>query len=123
MRATVVTITLVSLCSACSGKDSLDSLVCTGEFVPGVVVEVRDSLSGAPLAQGARGVVREGAFTDSLRPRTVASLQAAGERPGNYTVTVVHSGYAEWVLPGVQVQHGVCHVRTAIVQALLQPAP
>ena len=120
MRATLTTIAALVLCSACSGRDLV---ICTTNFAPAVVVEIHDSTTGVPLAQGARGAVQEGTFIDSLRPRTSTSLQAAGERPGTYTVTVVHPGYVPWLRTDVQVQRGECHVQTVTLQALLQPSP
>ena len=120
MRTALPTIAALALCTACSDQDLV---ICTLNFEPAVVVEIHDSITGTPLAQEARGAVREGTFIDSLRPRTSSSLQAAGERPGTYVVTVVHSGYADWLRTGVQVQDGVCHVQTVTLQALLQPSP
>ena len=105
--------------AACSGN----GLVCTSQFVPGIFLEVRDSVTAAPLAAGARGIVQDGAFIDSLRPYNEARLQAAGERPGTYLVAVTHPGYADWRVADVRVERDACHVNTATVQARLQPAP
>jgi hypothetical protein len=80
-------------------------------------------MTEGPLAAGARGSVRDGTFLDSLRPFTSVSLQGAGERPGTYTVTIVHPGYADWLLADVRVHRDVCHVVTVNLQARLQPAP
>ena len=120
MRTTLATIAGLALCTACTGRDLI---VCTTNFVSGVVVEIHDSTTGAPLVQGARGAVQEGTFIDSLRPRTSTSLQAAGERPGTYTVTVVHPGYAPWLRTDVRVWPGECHVHTVTLQARLQASP
>ena len=120
MRTTLATIPALALCIACSGRDLI---ICTTNFAPAVVVEIRDSTTGAPLAQGARGAVQEGTFIDSLRPLSSTTLQAAGERPGIYTVTVVHPGYSQWLRTDVHVQRGECHVQTVTLQALLQPSP
>jgi hypothetical protein len=117
--ACLIPILTLAASAACSN----DPIVCTAQFVPAVVVEVRDSMTEDALAAGARGSVRDGTFLDSLRPFTSASLQGAGERPGTYTVTIVHPGYADWLLADVRVHRDVCHVVTVNLQARLQPAP
>ena len=94
-------------------------VACTEQFVPGIVVDVRDSSTGTSLS-GAAGTAQDGAYTDSLRPLASTKLEGAGERPGAYTVTVSHAGYATWVRLNVDVQAGTCHVHTATLQALLQ---
>ena len=84
----------------------------------------------AALAANARGVVRDGAFVDSLRPyesssglaTDLFSRQAAGERAGTYTVEVEHDGYQPWTIAGVRASRGVCHVETRRLAANLQPA-
>jgi hypothetical protein len=105
-------------------------LVCTTESRPAVIVEIRDAGTGAPLAYDARGVVRDGAYADSLRPamsstsdpRTLYSRAAAHERAGTYAIEVVHPDYATWTTTGVRVAMGSCHVKTVTVQAKLSPS-
>ena len=120
------------LCCATCGWTLLATAVgacdpgaCTTEVVPGVVVEIRDADDDTPLAAGARGAVRDGGFTDSLRPHAGAGEQmlsraAADERPGLYTVRVEHAGYAEWVEMGIRVGEDGCHVATAELTARLE---
>lgn len=106
---------------------------CTASVEPGVVVEIRDARSGAPLAGLAAGVVRDGAYVDSLRPAafsdpsdpvgSMTSRQAAPERPGRYAVEVQRAGYQPWTRTGVRVGRGACHVETARLRADLEPLP
>ena len=102
--------------------------MCPPDAVPAVAVEVRDSVSGAPIASGTRGVVQDGQYVDSLKPfgylddgTTLVSLSAADERPGTYAVTVERQRYKQWRLAGVVVAAGSCHVETVNLVALLQP--
>ena len=103
--------------------------ICTLSVDPGIVVTIRDATNGKSLAGTARGVVRDGEFSDSLRPYgglgdgTLVSRAAADERPGVYTVTVEHPGYAPWERVGVRVRPGECHVQAAELMADLQPVP
>ena len=101
------------------------SINCGASIEPAVVVEIQDARTGVPLAEGARGVVRDGAYVDSLRPHAMRgpapfvllSRAAALERPGIYSVTVAAPGYKTWTLHGVVVRADECHVRTRRVHA------
>jgi len=106
--------------SACSGATSV---MCNDVAVPAIVVDPQDSATGAALALGASGSVQDGTFLDSLRTRSPESLQAAFERAGTYTVTVVRVGYADWVRSDVRAQPGVCHVQTVTLHPLLRAVP
>jgi len=108
-----------------------DGRVCTAQVVPGIVVEIRAKASAQPLAYWAQGVVREGAYSDSLEPygflnldpQSMVSRQAAYERAGIYSVEVTASGFQTVKFEGVTVLSGPCHVQTANLTALLEPAP
>jgi hypothetical protein len=105
--------------------------LCTADLRPAVIVEIRDAATNAPLALEASGVVREAAYTDSLRPAegltadpsTLYSRAAAHERPGVYSVEVKRPGYATFGVNDVRVDRDVCHVRTVRVQAALVALP
>ena len=113
----------------CRGVTSPE-VVCTAEMRPGIVVEIRDGGTGAALAYDARGIVRDGAYADSLQPAMSSSADphdlyaraAAHERAGTYSVEVVHPGYATWTAAGIRVEGGVCHVQTVTLHASLTPA-
>ena len=112
---------LAALLGACSEPG------CTLILVPGVVVEIRDEVDGTPLAETARGVVRDGAYTDSLQllgtGKAALVRSAAYERAGVYTVTVEHQGYAPWRREHVRVRGGDCHVQTTHLAADLERTP
>lgn len=110
-----------------------DDTLCPTVVSPAIVVEIRDARTGIPIAQGAQGAVREGAYVDSLRPyggispddpATLVSLQAALGRQGTYTVDVQRAGYLAWTTAGVRVARDQCGVRTVVLHAdLLSVAP
>jgi len=103
--------------------------VCPASINPGIVVEVRDARTGSFIALGARGVVREGTYVDSLKPyafsssdpSSVTSLQAALGRAGTYSVEVEHDGYQRWTISGIRVQKQTCGIRTVRLRASLVP--
>src|SRR5688572_11785811 len=117
--------TLVSL-TGCTNPFG-GSYLCPAVITPAIVVEIRDARTGAPVANGARGAVHDGPYTDSLTPyegigldpTTLVSRRAADERPGTYAVEVNHPGYRTWSVAGVRAVAGTCGVRTRRISASL----
>jgi hypothetical protein len=103
---------------------------CPAVVNPAIVVEIRDARTDAPVANGARGAVHEGAYVDSLTPYegfgtapfTLVSRRAADERPGTYSVEVNHPGYRAWNVAGVRAVSGQCGVETRRLSAALEPS-
>lgn len=125
-RRTIAGAALLSLTLA--GCDVFSPRACDLGIEPAVEVEIVDAESGEPVAQGAKGVIRDGAYVDSLRPYrsrgdgTVLSLGAGDARSGVYRVEVVRDGYAPWQRDGVRARRGDCGLETAHVRAALVPA-
>jgi hypothetical protein len=97
---------------------------CTTELRYGLNVEVRDAVTGAPAADGARLIARDGDYVETVEGPPIPGmtfLQAAGERPGRYTVTIQKTGYQDWTRDNVWVRDGGCHVATVRFEARLQP--
>ena len=92
-------------------------VMCTLEARAGLVIEVIDAATGAPL-DGAVGTVAEGSSQEPLRGFG-GELFGAYEQPGKYQVFVASSGYRTWVSSEIQVRCGMCHVETVRVQAPL----
>ena len=116
---------LVALAPACI----TDPGACTTSVEPGIVVEIRDAATGAPMAAQAMGQVEDHRFADSLaahgfagNPPVMLSRASAFERPGTYVVTVFAPGYLPWVRDAVEVHDDECHVRTVTLEARLEPA-
>jgi hypothetical protein len=107
------------------------SYSCPAVITPAIVVEIRDARTGVPLANAARGAVHEGVYVDSLTPyeanasdaNSLFSRRAADERPGTYSVEVIHPGYRTWSVTGVRAVAGRCGIRTHRISASLEPAP
>jgi hypothetical protein len=106
--------------------DNLAICVDSG-FGAGIVVEIRDAVTRAPLAAGARGAIRDGGYVDSLRPPTsdasgrLLTLTGGGGRAGTYDVTVVYPGYQIWQQRGVIVNTNSCGVASRLLHADLEP--
>lgn len=103
---------------ACSSA-STDPIVCDASARAGITVTIKDAETQEPLAASARGVVRDGAYVDSLMLAGPDSRVAAYERAGTYSVEVRLSGYQHFNTSGIRVTKGTCHVNAQVVPALL----
>ncbi|WP_411280801.1 hypothetical protein [Gemmatimonas sp.] len=103
---------------ACSSS-STDPIVCDASARAGITVTIKDAETMAPLAANARGVVRDGAYVDSLTLTGPDSRAAAYERAGTYSVEVRLTGYQNFNTSGVRVTVGTCHVNAQVVSAVL----
>jgi hypothetical protein len=106
------------------GCNSLLPGDCTLEVRQSVSVEVLDSLTGQGAAAGARGTLRDDAYSDTLNvvSATYMASAATWERPGSYEVTVEKAGYLRWT-GRVRATRGECHVESEPARALLRRAP
>jgi hypothetical protein len=119
-----------------SGCDELRLLAsgynCTASIERALEVRVEDAASGRPIAEGATGLARDGAFSDSLRvvgwdgsgaERVATTLGGVYERPGRYSIEIQRPGYARWDTTGVRARKGSCHVELVRLVARLKPLP
>jgi hypothetical protein len=97
--------------------------VCDDEWRAAIIVEVYRA--SQPAADGARGFVIDGFYSDSLRlapegarrPGPQVELFAAWERPGTYDVYLSKEGFAPWVQRDVQVRATGCSVGSVVLRA------
>lgn len=96
---------------------------CPAVVEPAIIVTIRDAETFRPLADEARGSIRDGAYLDSLRPYQPNVSRAAGDqREGTYAVEIRRSGYQEWTRAGVRVVRDGCFLRTQRITADLVTA-
>ena len=100
---------------------------CASIVYRAIEVDVVDR-TGRWAAGNATGVIRDGAFVDSLRPvqwrgtapnDTATTLGAGLGRAGTYAITVVRPGYRTWHQTGVRARTNACGVQTTRVRATL----
>jgi hypothetical protein len=84
-----------------NGRQTYSSVPPRVERHPGVVVTVRDALTGRAPPGVVAVTVRDSTFSDSVVARSDADdravATAAPDRPGRYDVTVRSSGYHDWI--------------------------
>lgn len=107
---------------AAQGCGMTEPIACTAEFVYGISVQVRDSVSGAPVTEDLEGQLTAPRYAETMEAWGNV-LVGAGERPGTYTVVVAATGYEEWRREGVRVEAGRCHVTPVSMDADLTPQP
>lgn len=132
MRASVVRLcALIGIVGAAACSDSSTAVGgCSPESLrPAIIVQVTAASGPAIKDTLARGIVRDGDYSDSLRVIQIAvgslsSLGAAVNRPGTYDVTVVHPGYQPWEKDSVVVAGSACGItQSRSLVADLQPLP
>jgi len=111
--------------AACSNSSTSPRGFCLAPASVAIELGVRDSVSGAPLADSASGMVVTVSYEDSLHHTGGDSVLFGGNQTGVYTVTVHHPSYADWVKSGVVVYRtGPCgNVIPVQLDALLVRSP
>jgi len=104
-------------------QQSIRQRDCTLIVRPAVTVEVRESGSGRPLADSARGLARTETFADSLKPFTtdgvsgkLVALQAYGPA-GTYRVELQRPGFQPWAQDNIRVTANRCGDNTVALRA------
>lgn len=119
MKKFIIFLLFISI--ACS-DDSKDDINCTEEFVPGLVVTVKDATSGSILKEGVTVMATEGNFTEELEviSQNSSDFYGAFERKGNYILTASKEGYKTYTSGVIQVDADRCHVFTEKVTIALE---
>lgn len=94
----------------------------TDEARPGLLVTVRDSVTGAAVTD-ARVLARAGTTADTARFPLNGTYPLAYENAATYEVVVERASYRPWSRANVRVTRDECHVITVSLVALLQPQP
>ena len=124
-RRIVATLTMAwwgCLVTACRTPTAV---VCPADLVANVVVQVRDSVTGAAQAIGATGDVSSGSYASALfavDSLVMLERRETEEHAGQFVVRVSKSGYREWISSDVVVTSGSCHIKTDTVRARLVPS-
>jgi len=103
-----------------SNDDDTDPLNCTDILVFGLTVQVRDIDTGGIILNNISVTAVDGSYVEELT-FSFDSFIGAGERPGNYTLTVEADGYLTLVTPVIQVDADECHVIGEFVELQLEP--
>lgn len=133
MRIPVVALALLLASLGCASHgDDNDAptgggVLCPLWIAPGIMIEVRDVVTGMPAACGSSGKAESAGLIEPLETgvdcaATPDFLYLSGiDRPGTYTVTIERPGYQAWIRGGIEVVGGVCGLITVQMRADLVP--
>jgi hypothetical protein len=108
----------------------LQRATCTTDVRPGILLTVRDSVTGNAVRGLPLVIAADGTFADTFKVRTPSvdpdtlltpQIPLAHERAGVYRVDITHRAYRPWTQSGVRVNDGDCHVQTVNLTARLRP--
>ena len=103
-----------------------DTVVCTTQAVPAIVIEVFDKQTGEAISCGATAIITDGSFSETVENidndncSDQSTLQGAHEREGVYDIIVSKENYQDWTASSVEVSASVCHVNTITLQVYLE---
>jgi len=92
-----------------STDDGNEPINCTEEFVFGLTVQVRDIDTGGIIVNNISVTATDGNYSEEL-VFNFDRFIGAGERAGEYTLTVEADGYLTLVSPVITVGADECHV-------------
>ena len=96
--------------SSCEDND--DQIFCTDQFVYGLNVIVLDASTGNPIFQDIEVKAVDGTYQEILElvPGLEYAFVGAGERAGNYVVTITKAGYQTYTSAPIVLTRDECHV-------------
>lgn len=105
------------------GMSACSSTLCDLSYHYGLSITVQDSVTSQSLVgDGTTITVRDGSYLDLVQ-QVGEVYQAAGERPGTYSIEVQRAGYRDWTRANVRLRDEGCHVERVTVTARLQASP
>ena len=97
--------------SSCDDNDD-NQIYCTDQFVSGLNVIVLDASTGNPIFQDIQVKAVDGTYQEILElvPGLEYAFVGAGERAGNYVVTITKAGYQTYTSAPIVLTRDECHV-------------
>lgn len=113
------------LAISCNSNDDNDDgqTNCTDIFVYGLNVTVKDAVTDATLQEGVLVKAVDGSYVETLQVEEIPStvFVGAGERAGNYILTVSKDGYQTFTSQVITLTADECHVIGQDITVELQP--
>ena len=97
--------------SSCDDNDD-NQIYCTDQLVYGLNVIVLDASTGNPIFQDIEVKAVDGTYQEILElvPGLEYAFVGAGERAGNYVVTITKAGYQTYTSAPIVLTRDECHV-------------
>ncbi len=110
-------------CAACFCSDNPDDgIACTQQFVYGLNITCKDASTNAVITEGLTVVAVDGSYEETLINDPGSSVFiGAGERAGNYIITVTSNAYETYTSQEIILEADECHVIPQSIEIVLQP--
>lgn len=112
------------LAISCNSNDDNDGQTnCTDIFMYGLNVTVKDAVTNVTLQEGVLVKAVDGSYEETLQVEEIPSavFVGAGERAGNYILTVSKDGYQTFTSQVITLTADECHVIGQEITVELQP--
>jgi len=117
-----INVLLLTLLLVSCNNDDNDGVGCTEIFVSGLNVTVRNAVTNEALRDGIVVTAVDGDYVEVLSTVDLSFIFfGAGERSGNYILTVTGTGFETFTSETISVGADACHVITEVVEVSLQP--
>lgn len=119
----IITLSVLLICtSGCKSDDDFNPINCDEKLVFGLNVTLIDATTSNKIITGVTLSIKDGDYEETLMTHdSIDSFWGAGERPGNYIITVTSNDYQTYVSNPIQVLSNECHVIPEILEITLQP--
>ena len=116
-----VLISLMLFLTMCNTNGDDDQVFCTEQYVYGLSVIVKDANINNIITENMTVTARDGNYVETLISiEGFDSFFGAGERSGNYVITVTSDYYQTYVSEVITVEADECHVIPEKLEILLQ---
>jgi len=117
MKSLVLSLFILCAGCFCNGDDD-ELVICTQQFVYGLQVSVTNAATNSGITDGIVVIATDGDYNEELMNHPNSdNFVGAGERPGNYIISVTGVQYESFTTDVILVEmtDDGCHVDTEIV--------
>jgi hypothetical protein len=116
----IIVFIFLSLCASCFCGSDDDAVFCSEEFVYGLNITCKNE-SGEILTEGLTLVAVDGNYQETLMVyEGFNTFVGAGERAGNYVITVTSDNYQTYTSEVITLEKDQCHVIPKGIEFVLQ---
>lgn len=124
MRKNIIIIFTIYFLLSCNSDDRSQQQFCTEEYVYGLKVTVKNSVTNIIITEGITIMASDGSYEEELMQIEGSDyFLGAGEREGTYVIEITSDDYQSFASNPIIVEktEDDCHVITEDVEFFLQP--
>ena len=117
----ILAFAFMTLCASCFCKEP-EEVICSTEYVYGLHITFKNASTNEVVTEGLTVIATENDYEETLMNDPGSDVfYGAGDRPGNYIITVTSDNYQTFISGVIPVGGDVCHVFTESLEITLQP--